>query len=76
MIGQDRIGEKKIDQAVLVLKLNVETNPASFRAWISLGKAHALSREKALAIEDFKRSLELNPKNAGARAALASLQGQ
>jgi tetratricopeptide (TPR) repeat protein len=75
-LGYDFINEKKLDQAILVLKLNVEAFPASFNTWDSLGEAYMIRGDKDLAIRNYSKSLELNPKNAGARAQLAKLRAQ
>jgi hypothetical protein len=75
-LGYELIGAKKLDQAVFVLKLNVEMYPGSFNAWDSLGEAYMDHGDKQLAIENYSKSLELNPKNYAARAQLAKLNGQ
>jgi tetratricopeptide (TPR) repeat protein len=42
----------------------------------SLGQAYLAAGDKAQAIEDYERSLQLNPENAGAREALKKQRGQ
>jgi Flp pilus assembly protein TadD len=75
-LGYDLVGEKKLDQAILVFKLNVEACSNSFNTWNSLGKAYMIRGDKNLAVKDFNKSLELNPKNADARTQLAKLRAQ
>jgi tetratricopeptide (TPR) repeat protein len=75
-LGHDLIGEKKLNQAILVLKLNVKAYPKSFKTWDSLGRAYMLRGNKSLAIENFNESLELNPKDADSRIELAKLRAQ
>jgi tetratricopeptide (TPR) repeat protein len=75
-LGYDLVGEKKLDQAILVFKLNVEAYSNSFNTWNSLGEAYMIRGDKNLAIKDFNKSLELNPKNADARTQLAKLRAQ
>jgi tetratricopeptide (TPR) repeat protein len=75
-LGYDFINNKKLDQAILALKLNVEVYPNSFNTWDSLGEAYMDHGDKQLAIENYSRSLELNPKNYGARDQLAKLRVQ
>jgi tetratricopeptide (TPR) repeat protein len=75
-LGCELIGEKKLDQAILVLKLNVEAYPGSFKTWDDLGDAYMIRGDRNLAIQDFNKSLELNPKNADARNQLAKLRTQ
>jgi tetratricopeptide (TPR) repeat protein len=75
-LGYELINDGKLDQAILVLKLNVEAYPGSFNTWDSLGEAYMDRGDKELAIENYSRSLELNPKNYGARDQLAKLRAQ
>jgi tetratricopeptide (TPR) repeat protein len=75
-LGYALINAKKLDQAILVLKLNVEIYPDSFNTWDSLGEAYMDRGDKDLAIKSYSKSLELNPKNYGARDQLAKLRAQ
>ena len=75
-LGYALINAKKLDQAILVLKLNVEIYPDSFNTWDSLGEAYMDRGDKDLAIKNYSKSLELNPKNYGARDQLAKLRAQ
>jgi D-alanyl-D-alanine-carboxypeptidase/D-alanyl-D-alanine-endopeptidase len=75
-LGYAFINAKKRDQAILVLKLNVEIHPESFNTWDSLGEAYMDRGDKDLAIKNYSKSLELNPKNYGARDHLAKLRAQ
>jgi tetratricopeptide (TPR) repeat protein len=75
-LGYEFMNAKKLDQAVFVLKLNVEIYPGSFNTWDSLGEAYMNRGEKELAIENYAKSLELNPRNYGARDQLAKLRAQ
>jgi CubicO group peptidase (beta-lactamase class C family) len=58
------LGKKK--EALGVLKLNAVLYPKSANAYDSVAEAYAANNEKALAIENYKRSLELDPKNTNA----------
>ena len=68
MLGYELMGEKKLDLAVEVFRLNVEAYPDSFNAFDSLAEAYVNCGDRELAYE---KSLELNPKNLGAEAASA-----
>ncbi len=72
-LGYEFLNAKKLDQALLVLKLNVEAYPGSFNTWDSLGEIYMDRGEKELAIQNYAKSLELNPKNYGARDQLDKL---
>jgi tetratricopeptide (TPR) repeat protein len=73
-LGYELINAKRLDQAILVFKLNVETYPGSFNTWDSLGEAYMDRGDKELAIQNYSKSLELNPKNYGAQAQIARLR--
>jgi CubicO group peptidase (beta-lactamase class C family) len=65
---------KGVDAAVEVLRLNVEAFPTSYNAYDSLGEAYMVKGDKELAIKNYQRSLELNPKNANAVEMLKKLR--
>ncbi len=60
--------------AIEVFKLNVEMFPASSNPYDSLGEAFAVAGEKELAIKNYKRAIEIDPKAAGSIAALKRLE--
>jgi tetratricopeptide (TPR) repeat protein len=72
-LGYEFLNARKLDQALLVLKLNVEAYPGSFNTWDSLGEIYMDRGDKELAIQNYAKSLELNPKNYGARDQLERL---
>jgi tetratricopeptide (TPR) repeat protein len=57
---------QRLPEAIEVFKLNVEMYPDAFNTYDSLGEAYMVKGEKELAIENFERSLELNPANTNA----------
>jgi pimeloyl-ACP methyl ester carboxylesterase len=61
------------DEAVGVFELNVSLYPGSWAAHDSLGEAYANRGRKDEAIRSYRKSLELNPDNANAKAALERL---
>jgi predicted alpha/beta superfamily hydrolase len=67
---------KNVDKAIEFFKLNVTNYPDSANAYDSLGEAYAVKGEKALAIENFERSLKLNPANESAAKKLQELRGR
>ena len=74
--GLDLLCSRHVKDAIEVLKLNVEEHPQSFNVYDSLGEAYAADRDKALAIANYTRSIEINPKNTDAIAALKKLRGE
>jgi CubicO group peptidase (beta-lactamase class C family) len=65
-------GGKEKD-AVAVFQQNLHDYPQSANAYDSLGAAYAKTGQKALAVENYKKSLELNPKNENAVKKLKEL---
>jgi CubicO group peptidase (beta-lactamase class C family) len=72
-LGYQLLGMKKISEAVEVFKLNVEAYPRSANVYDSLAEAYLASGNKELAVQNYKKSLELNPQNANATEALKKL---
>ena len=60
-LGYGMIATGKIKEAIAVFNLNVIEYPQSFNVWDSRGEAYMLNGEKAKAIMDYKKSLELDP---------------
>jgi CubicO group peptidase (beta-lactamase class C family) len=73
-VGYTLLREKKFSEAIAIFKINVELYPQSFNVYDSLAEAYMMSGEKELAIANYKKSLELNPKNTGAVEMLKKLQ--
>src|SRR5438094_8522008 len=64
---------RKVKEAIEIFKLNVEVYPQASNAYDSLGEAYMVHGDKELAIVNYKKSLELDPKNINATAQLALL---
>jgi tetratricopeptide (TPR) repeat protein len=75
-LGYDFIRAKKFKEAIRILQLNVEAYPKSSNVYDSLGEAYMDDGDKPLAIVNYQKSLDLNPKNHGAVLALQKLNGQ
>jgi tetratricopeptide (TPR) repeat protein len=60
-MGYYLIGVGKIKEAIVLMNINVIQFPRSANAWDSRGEAYMLNGEKAKAILDYKKSLELDP---------------
>jgi CubicO group peptidase (beta-lactamase class C family) len=72
-LGYHYLGNDKVDYAAAIFKLNVNNFPKSYNVYDSYGEALLKSGEKEKAIENYKKSLELNPANAGAISVLKEL---
>lgn len=60
--------------AVEIFKLNVEMYPQGFNTYDSLAEAYLAAGERELSIKNYRRSLELNPQNTNATAALKRIE--
>lgn len=67
-------GMRRPKDAIEVFKLNVEDYPQSSNTYDSLGEAYMVDGNKEMAIKNYERSIELNPKNAGGIEALKKLR--
>lgn len=75
-LGYQLIGTKKYADAIAVFKLSTEMYPKSYNTWDSLAEAYMDSGNKNLAIENYRKSLELNPQNTNATEKLKTLAAQ
>ena len=75
-VGYGFLRTKKLPEAIAYFKLNVEFYPSSFNVYDSLGEAYMANGDKELAIANYKKSLELNPKNTHAAEMLKKLESQ
>jgi len=75
-LGYLLLADKKLKEAIEIFKLNVEAYPQGFNTYDSLGEAYMESGNKELAIQNYKKSLELNPQNTGATGMLARLENK
>ncbi len=74
LVGYTLLQSGRVPEAIEFLKLNVEMFPTSANCYDSLGEAYAASGDKKLAIQNYRRALELNPKNTSAVKALERLE--
>ncbi len=75
-LGYQLLGMKRVKDAIEIFRLNVEMFPQGFNTYDSLGEAYMVNGDKELAIQNYKKSLELNPQNTGATEALKKLEAK
>src|SRR5262245_26103230 len=63
----------KYDEALAVLKLSGEFHPDSWMGYFQLAEIYLTKGDKVLAIENYKKSLALNPENPPAKKRLEDL---
>jgi CubicO group peptidase (beta-lactamase class C family) len=62
-IGDEFLKNKRYSDAAAVYNLAVTDYPTSYKAFYKLGASHMLAGNKELAIKNFEKSLQINPKN-------------
>lgn len=72
-VGYHLIWDDQLPLAIKVLELNTQLHPAAFNTFDSLAEAHLRSGNEQLAAKYYRKSLELNPQNAGAAEALLTM---
>jgi CubicO group peptidase (beta-lactamase class C family) len=73
-LGYQLLQTNRVKDAIEIFKLNVEMFPQGSNTYDSLGEAYMVNGDKSLAIQNYKKSLELNPKNTGAVEKLKKLE--
>lgn len=76
VLGYQLLGKDKVKDAIEIFKLNVEMFPKSGNPYDSLGEANLKDGQKDLALENYKKAFELDPKNTGAKAAINKIEGK
>jgi len=74
VLGYMLLQHGRIADAIEVFQLNVEKFPQSANVYDSLGEAYGAHGDRELAIKNYRKSLELNPKNTNAVDALKKLE--
>ena len=75
-LGYELLFTGRVKEAVEIFKLNVEMYPQGFNTYDSLAEGYLAAGARELAIKNYRRSLELNPQNANATAALKRIEQQ
>jgi tetratricopeptide (TPR) repeat protein len=75
-LGYQLLGLKKLKEAIEIFKLNVKAYPQSFNVYDSLGEAYMINGDDELAIQNYEKSLELNPRNTSAVQMIKKIKGK
>jgi len=73
-IAQRANAANKPDDAVAYLQANLEYYPKSARSYLLMSQAHMAKQDKAAALKDLEKAIELDPNNAQAKAQLENLK--
>jgi CubicO group peptidase (beta-lactamase class C family) len=75
-LGYRLLSLKKVSDAIAVFLQNTEDFPKSGNTWDSLAEAYMDNGDKGRAIQDYQKSLELDPANDNARQMIKKLTDQ
>jgi CubicO group peptidase (beta-lactamase class C family) len=64
-VGYEFLQAGRVNEAVAIFQLNVNAFPQSFNVYDSYGEALMVQGNKAMALENYKKSVQLNPGNEG-----------
>lgn len=73
-LGYQLLRSGKSKEAIEIFKLNVEAYPQGYNTYDSLAEAYMTVNERELAIQNYKKSIELNPKNTNAVEVVKKLE--
>jgi len=75
-LGYELLKSNRVKDAIEIFKLNVNAYPDSFNVYDSIGEAYMIDGQNDLAVENYEKSLELNPKNDNAKKMLEKLNNK
>ena len=73
-LGYGLIADNELNEAILLFRFNVKMFPESFNVYDSLGEAYMLAGNYEAAVENYTKSIELNPENTNGRIKLEELE--
>ena len=73
-LGYRLLGDKKVNEAIEVFKLNTEAYPTSANVWDSLAEAYLTNGNKEQAIANYEKAVRINPNFASSIEALRKLK--
>ncbi len=73
-LGYEQLAARHTSEAIDLFALNVEMYPKSFNTYDSLGEAYMAQGNRRAAIENYRKSLALNPQNTNAVEMLKKLE--
>jgi CubicO group peptidase (beta-lactamase class C family) len=74
LLGYQLLGQVRITEAIEIFKLNAMSFPESDHVYESLGEAYLLAGQNEAAIENYEKSLVLNPDNQNALIMLKKIR--
>lgn len=65
-LGYELLSGDKTSEAIAIFRKNVQEHPQSANVYDSLGEGYMKSGQKDLAIQNYEKSLQLDPQNTNA----------
>lgn len=75
-VGLRLLSAGRVEAAITIFTLNAENYPNDWIVYNSLGEAYVTNGDAALAIRNYERSVELNPRNSNGIDAIERLKGR
>lgn len=75
-LGYRLLGNKNVSLAIQVFEQNVRNYPSSWNVYDSLGEGYAVKGDTAMALENYEKSIQLNPHNSNGIEYLKKLRGR
>ncbi len=75
-LGYQYLNRGQVKEALALFKLNVEANPWSSNVYDSYGEALKADHQYELAVENYRRSVEMDPGNENGKKKLAEIEAQ
>ncbi len=75
-MGYHLMNQELFPDAVTIFKVNAEVYPNSWNAYDNLGEAYMMMGDNELAIQFYRKSLEINPENTNAVLMLEKLENK
>jgi predicted alpha/beta superfamily hydrolase len=72
--GYKQLRVKQYDEAIALFKLNIENHPRSWNAYDSMGEAYMDAGNNKLAIENYEKSITINPSNKNGKEMLKKIK--
>ena len=73
-IGYEYLSRGQVSEALVLFRLNIEVYPESFNVYDSYAEALMADHQYELAVQNYSRSVELNPGNDNGKKKLAELR--
>jgi predicted alpha/beta superfamily hydrolase len=74
--GYQQLRFKHIEEAIDFFKQNIAFHPNSSNAYDSMGEAYMINEQKSLAIENYEKSIAINPHNENGKEMLKKLKSE